>query len=138
MKILKVEPFSGISGDMFLGALVDLGASAVTLLSLPGTLGLEGASVRIDQETYKRLKAYLVDLAPRRSVEPTVEEFRMLDFEPYAPIRRQLLNLVRAVNRARGQAGFDPVPVECLRLKRRIYQIVNNIQTVIQDFPVCN
>ena len=27
------------------------------------------ASVRIDQETYKGLKAYLVDLAPRRSVE---------------------------------------------------------------------
>ena len=27
------------------------------------------ASVRIDQETYKGLKAYLVDLARRRSVE---------------------------------------------------------------------
>jgi hypothetical protein len=27
------------------------------------------ASVRIDRETYKRLKAYLIDLAPRRSAE---------------------------------------------------------------------
>ncbi len=78
------------------------------------------ASVRIDQETYKRLKACLVDLAPRRSVDAMVEEFGMLRFEPYAPVRRQLPNLLRAVNRARKQAGFEPVPVESLRLKRRI------------------
>lgn len=80
------------------------------------------ASARIDQEAYKRLKVYLSDLAPRRSVEHTIEEFRMLHFEPYAPIRRQLLNLLRAVNRARKQAGFDTVPVNCLRLKRQIYR----------------
>ena len=63
------------------------------------------ASVRIDQETYKRLKVYLTDLAPRRSAERMAEEFRMIDFEPYAPIRRHLLNLLRAVNRVRRQAG---------------------------------
>lgn len=80
------------------------------------------ASVRIDQETYRRLKVYLTDLAVRRSAEHMAEEFRMLHFEPYAPVRRQLLNLVRAVNRARKQAGFESMPVECLRLKRRIYR----------------
>ncbi len=32
------------------------------------------ASVRIDQESYKRLKVYLTDLAPRRSVEHMIEE----------------------------------------------------------------
>ena len=80
------------------------------------------ASVRIDQETYKRLKAYMVDLAPRRSVEHMVEEFGLIEFEPYAPIRRQLLNLLRAVNRARKQAGLEPVPNTCLRLKRRVYR----------------
>ena len=79
------------------------------------------ASVRIDQETYKRLKAYLVDLAPRRSVGHMIEEFGMIQFEPYAPIRRQLLNLLRGVNRARRRAGSSTVPVNCLRLRRRIY-----------------
>ena len=48
MKILRVEPFSGISGDMFLGALLDLGASPEKLQALPAVLGLPGASVRID------------------------------------------------------------------------------------------
>lgn len=80
------------------------------------------ASVRIDQETYRRLKVRLTDLALRRSVEHMAEEFRMLHFEPYAPIRRQLLNLLRAVNRARKQAGLGTVPAQCLRLKRRVFR----------------
>ena len=43
------------------------------------------ASVRIAQESYKRLRTYLTDLAPRRSAEHMGQEFRMLHFEPYAP-----------------------------------------------------
>ncbi len=39
-----------------------------------------------------------MDLAPRRSVEAKAEESDMLDFEPYPPIRRQLLNLLRVVD----------------------------------------
>jgi pyridinium-3,5-bisthiocarboxylic acid mononucleotide nickel chelatase len=49
MNILKIEPFSGLSGDMFLGALLDLGASKEKLLSLPAALGLTGASIRVDR-----------------------------------------------------------------------------------------
>lgn len=78
--------------------------------------------VRIERETYKRLKAYLVDLAIRRSTEHMTKEFRLLHFEPYAPIRRQLLNLLRAVNWRRKQAGLDVVTSACLRLSRRVYR----------------
>ena len=78
------------------------------------------ASVRIAQESYKGLRAYLTDLAPRRSVEAMIEEFRMLHYEPYAPVRRQLLNLLRAVNRVRKKAGLVDVPADCLRLRRRV------------------
>ncbi len=78
------------------------------------------ASVRIDQETYNRLNAYLVELAIRRPAEAVAAEFAMLPFEAYAPIRRQLLNLHRAVNRTRKTAGMDPVPIDCLRLRRRL------------------
>ena len=49
-------------------------------------------------------------------------EFGLVDFEPYASIRRQLLNLLRAVNQAQKQGGLDPVPSSCVRLKRPIYR----------------
>src|SRR5262249_1347302 len=71
-------------------------------------------------DEYLRLKSHLLGLAAHRSVEKLVEEFQRIPFEPYAPVRRQLLNMLRAVNRARGEAGFEPVPVSVLRLRRRI------------------
>ncbi len=55
-------------------------------------------SVRIAPDEYLKLKSYLVGLATHRSVENLIAEFRRIPFEPYAPIRRQLLNILRAVN----------------------------------------
>ena len=78
------------------------------------------ASVRIDQETYKRLKAYFAELALRRPADVVAEELRLLPYEPYAPIRRQELNLLRTVNRIRTQAGFEPLIPSCLRLRRTV------------------
>lgn len=80
------------------------------------------ASVRIDREMYAELKAYLTDLASRRTAERMSEEFRLLPIEPYAPVRRQLLNLHRAVNRVRKQSGYAQIPVDSLQLKRRIFR----------------
>lgn len=77
-------------------------------------------SVRIAADEYLRLKTYFVGLACHRSVEGLAAEFGRLPFEPYAPVRRQLLNVLRAVNRERQAAGFEPVPVSALRLRRRI------------------
>jgi uncharacterized protein (TIGR00299 family) protein len=45
--ILKIDPFSGISGDMMLGALVDLAGGGDDLVALPARLGLVGASLAI-------------------------------------------------------------------------------------------
>lgn len=66
-------------------------------------------SVRVHPERYRDLKAMLVDLATKRSVENLVEVFRKIPFEPYAPVRRQLLNLLRAVNRERAVKGWEAV-----------------------------
>lgn len=77
------------------------------------------ASVRIEREEYLRLKAYFLELARHRSNETLAELFGSLPYEPYAPIRRQLLTLLRAVNRERAASGFDPIPWTCLRLRRR-------------------
>lgn len=49
MSILKIEAFSGLSGDMFLGALADLTGTYEELVSLPGKLGLENVEVKIGE-----------------------------------------------------------------------------------------
>ena len=47
--ILKIEPFSGLSGDMFLGALVELTGGADKLRALPGQLNLPEASIEVER-----------------------------------------------------------------------------------------
>ena len=47
MKVAILDPASGIAGDMFIGALVDVGLDKAWLKRLPATLGLAGVEVRI-------------------------------------------------------------------------------------------
>jgi pyridinium-3,5-bisthiocarboxylic acid mononucleotide nickel chelatase len=47
MPIAILDPFSGISGDMTLGALVDVGLDPEWLRALPARLGLDGVVVRV-------------------------------------------------------------------------------------------
>ncbi|MEE9394843.1 MAG: hypothetical protein V3W41_20330, partial [Planctomycetota bacterium] len=79
------------------------------------------ASVRIQMEEYLRLKAYFMDLARRRTAKAMTSEFWNVPFESYAPVREQMRCILRAVNRERKTAGFDPVPLEAVRYKRRVY-----------------
>lgn len=47
MTIAILDPFSGISGDMTLGALIDVGLDVGWLEALPQRLGLDGVTVRV-------------------------------------------------------------------------------------------
>lgn len=49
MRVAILDPFSGIAGDMTLGALVDVGLDADWLRALPSRLGLEGVTVRVER-----------------------------------------------------------------------------------------
>ncbi|MGI9077784.1 MAG: nickel pincer cofactor biosynthesis protein LarC [Gemmatimonadaceae bacterium] len=44
-----LDPFSGIAGDMLLGALIDVGLDADWLRALPGRLALDGVTVRVER-----------------------------------------------------------------------------------------
>jgi len=66
------------------------------------------------------MKRYYVDMAVHCSLEKTRSELESIPFEPYTPVRRQVLNIPRVMSRARKKAGFELVPMEAVRLRRRI------------------
>lgn len=76
--------------------------------------------VRIDLQTYLGFKASMVDFALRTDRAGLEELLAMPRFVPYAPVRRQLLNVLREVNRVRLAAGLDRVDERCLPLRRTI------------------
>jgi len=78
------------------------------------------SSVRIDVETYRNLKAFFLERACRRSIENLAIDFARVPYARYAPVRRQLLKLLRLVNEARARTGYEPVPHSALRLRRKI------------------
>lgn len=78
------------------------------------------AHVELDRQCYRELKTWFENQALRSTVDALEKDFQTIPFEPYAPIRRQLLNVLRSVNRIRKQAGRAPLESSCLRLRRRI------------------
>jgi len=119
-RFFQAEPFRDIREDplRFHGYSIGCGK---------GADGRWHASVRIHAEEYKGLKAFFLDVATRRSVEELAREFRIVRFAPFARVRRQMLNILRAVNRQRKLAGFDVVPTPALRMRR----------TPVQPFTAC-
>ena len=79
--------------------------------------------VRIDKPTYKELKAFMLDRATHRSEKNLSADLAAIPYGRYAPIRRQLLNILRAVNEKRGKAGFEKIPHTALQLRRKPIKI---------------
>ncbi len=76
--------------------------------------------VQIAREVYRELKAWFLEIATRRSPEALRRELFKVPFEPYAPVRQQMLNLLRLVNRARHAAGLSRLTPKVLRFRRQI------------------
>lgn len=76
--------------------------------------------VRIEQNYYLELKAYLTDLAVHRKKDWLENAFSRLPFEPYAPVRAQLHCIFREVNRRRNLAQYEPLSSSCIRVRRRV------------------
>jgi len=59
--IAILDPFSGIAGDMTLGALLDLGLDPDWLRALPGVLGLQDIGVKIERVKRGEIASWKVD-----------------------------------------------------------------------------
>ncbi len=105
---------------------------------LPGTPAARDNKLRvrvqIEREHYLGLKAYFADIARRYLAEELAMQLYCVPFEPYAPVRRQMLNILRAVNDRRKSAGLDKLPPKVLRYRRRIvkpFQTTNESTNII-------
>lgn len=78
------------------------------------------ACVRIDPWTYRQLKAFFLERACHRSVENLAIDFARVPYARFAPVRRQLLTILRAVNGARERMGYESISTSALRLRRSI------------------
>lgn len=76
------------------------------------------AHVRIDRPTYKQLKSHFESIAMHRNGGALALELSRITFARYAPVRRQLLNILRSVNEKRKSQAFDLIPHQALKLRR--------------------
>ena len=81
MKIAILDPASGIAGDMFLGALVDVGLDKAWLERLPSTLGLNDVRVRIEDVQRSGVRCVKVDfdIPPQPHGRAVSEIHRLID-----------------------------------------------------------
>jgi uncharacterized protein (TIGR00299 family) protein len=79
MPIAILDPFSGIAGDMMLGALIDVGLDPEWLRALPSRLGLAGVTVQINSVRRAGIASVKVDFdIPPQPHGRSVGEIRAL------------------------------------------------------------
>jgi pyridinium-3,5-bisthiocarboxylic acid mononucleotide nickel chelatase len=86
MTLAILDPFSGISGDMTLGALVDVGLDPAWLQALPAKLGLAGVEVFIRDVNKTGIAAKKIDFEiPPQPHGRHLREIRRIVAESEAP-----------------------------------------------------
>lgn len=112
MSFAILDPFSGISGDMTLGALVGLGLPAEWLEALPGRLGLDGVGVAVREVTRGGLAAWKVDfdIPPQPHGRHIAEIRALVDAAGLPiPVRERAARVFGHIAEIEGEAhGVDP------------------------------
>ena len=115
MTIAILDPFSGISGDMTLGALVDVGLDPSWLVALPRVMGLEGIGVRVQDVLRGDIACKKVDFdIPPQPHGRHVTEIRRMVADSGAPehVRARADAAFIAIATAEGAIhGMDPEEV---------------------------
>jgi len=109
---LKIEAFSGVSGDMMLGALVDLAGGGDKLERLPQLLGLEGAAV-----TVGRVKKCGIACTKVTIVDDT------------EPVHRHLSHIEAIIDGAE-------LPAAAKDLARRIFRILGEAEAAAHETTI--
>ena len=115
MRIAILDPFSGIAGDMTLGALLGVGLDPAWLRALPARLGLEDVTVEIREVLRGELVCWKVDFEiPPQPHGRHIAEIRQLVARSGAPraVRERADAVFLAIATAEGEIhGMPPEEV---------------------------
>ena len=78
---------------------------------------------QISRKFIAEISRHLLAHATRRDEEWFASQFWHLPFEPFAPVRKQLLKCLMQVNQARRKAGLSKLPTEIIRFRRDIVKV---------------
>jgi hypothetical protein len=85
--------------------------------------------VLIAREAYRDLRAYFLAERWNWSVDKLAAELQQIQYEPYAPVRKQLLKLLFLINQKRKTAGYRKVPSDVFRYRREIVKVFEPVGT---------
>jgi pyridinium-3,5-bisthiocarboxylic acid mononucleotide nickel chelatase len=115
MRIAILDPFSGIAGDMALGALLQLGLDPDWLRALPGALGIAGVTVEIREVIRGEIVCQKVDFdIPPQPHGRHIREIKQLVANSGAPdrVRERADRAFTAIATAEGEIhGMAPEEV---------------------------
>ena len=95
------------------------------------------AHVRLDSATYAAMKAHYEAIAVHRTPEKLATEFAKITYSRYAPIRRQLLNILRRVNEHRKRQSLATLPYAVLNLHRSSVKVYVDTTTPVDSIQAC-
>jgi hypothetical protein len=98
--------------------------------------GAYHASVRINRELFKEIREHFAKLGLKSTVEELWRQLNSLPFEPYAPVRQQMLTLRRMVNKVRTVAGLEPIPSLASSRRRTAIRPFYAVCAVEGDLPL--
>ena len=91
-RIAILDPFSGIAGDMFLGALIDAGLDESFITNLPATLKLDGVTAQVTKVSRGQIACRKVDF----TIPP----------QPHGRHLKHIKAIVEGLTVLVGRAGF--------------------------------
>jgi uncharacterized protein (TIGR00299 family) protein len=132
MSILKIEAFSGLSGDMFLGALAELTDAYDELLSLPESLGLEGVEIRISDVVKagiacKHIK--VIDHSAESASTSSIHQRRTDGGNHHRTPHRHLKDIVKLIDEGE-------IPAKAKTIAKSIFQLLGEAESKVHGLDI--
>lgn len=114
MRVLHVDCFSGLSGDMWLGALLDLGAPIEQAVSAINNLGIEGLALDLKKVMINDLAATSAIVCEPTGKQPsrTWASIHKILLDSAMPERIKTLSIAAFSLIARAEAGIHSSPID--------------------------